>query len=219
MVMVANQEGTEVGYLAGRYPGGIGQLYSPGRSFSPKDFLPYALDNGAFSCWTRGIGWDEEAWKRHLLLAHGRPKPLSPLWAVVPDVVANRAATLERWGRYAAIVRSYGYRPAFAVQDGMTFEDVPSSDAVVFLGGTDAFKDAAIAPWCARFPGRVHVARVNEASRLWASYNAGAVSVDGTGWFRNNARAKRTGSNTAGVLLRRFLAETHGRERNLAWAS
>lgn len=213
MVMVANAQGTAVGYLAGRFPGAIGHLYSPGEQCGPEEFLPYALDNGQYGRQSMGLDLDVEEWKRLLLWAHGRKPALSPMWAVVPDRVGDRDETLRRWEKYSPIARGYGYRLAFAAQDGMTFGDVPDDKCVVFLGGHDVWKDAAIEPWCRRFPGRVHVARVNGEKRLLASWRAGAVSVDGTGWFRNRKRAIRTGSNTAAVFLRRWLEENHDRYR------
>ena len=42
--------------------------------------------------------------------------------------------------------------------------------------------------WTKAFPGRVHVARVNSERLLWMADKAGAVSCDGTGWFRGNER-------------------------------
>jgi hypothetical protein len=217
MVMIANSLGTDVGYLAARHEGRVGHLYSPGDQRGPyrypgrsaSEYLPYAFDNGEFICWQRGIAWNEEKWKRLLLWGAskadvGQP----PLWALVRDKVADRDETLRRWERYAPLVRSYGHRPAFAVQNGMDFGDVPDSDCMLFLGGDDTFKNAAIEPWCARFPGRVHVGRVNDKKRLHHCLAAGAASVDGTGYGRNNARAKRTGSDTALVMLARFFDET-----------
>jgi len=64
---------------------------------------------------------------------------------------------------------------------------------------------SAIAPWCARFPGRVHVGRVNGWPRLRASWASGAISVDGTGWFH-----KGTGGASQAADLRKFLRETQG---------
>lgn len=201
--MVANQTGTYFGFLAGRYPGAIGHLYSPGKGKAgPFEFFPYALDNGAFIASEHKIPWDEAEWKR--LLLWSAMSGQRPLWAVVPDVVANREATIRRWGEYAGEVRRYGFRPAFAVQDGMTFADVPSDDCMLFIGGGDEFKDAAIVPWCERFPGRVHVARVNRWDRLIRSYRAGAVSVDGTGWYHTD--------NGQREELVKFIRETHGKE-------
>jgi hypothetical protein len=200
MVMVANQTGLEVGHLAGRYPGAIGHLYSPGAERGPWPYLPYSLDNAAYIAAKRNIPWDEDAWRR--LLLWSAMSGQRPLWAVVPDVVANRAATLERWHQYVGDVRRYGFRPAFAVQDGMGFDDVPSDDCVLFIGGSTEWKVEAIAPWCARFPGRVHVARVNTAGRLIDCWRAGAVSVDGSGWFHKSPR-----SNQRADLVK-FIRET-----------
>lgn len=203
MVMVANQTGTHFGFLAGRYPGAIGHLYSPGKGKAgPFQYFPYALDNGAFIAFEKKLSWDEAGWKRLLLWSAMTGQ--RPLWALVPDVVADRAATLKRWGQYVGEVRRYRFRPAFAVQDGMTFADVPDSDCILFLGGGNEFKDTAIGPWCARFPGRVHVGRVNRWDRLIRSYRAGAVSVDGTGWYHtdNGQRAE----------LEKFIRETHGKD-------
>lgn len=198
LVMVSNATGIEVGLLWGHHPGRIGHLFSPGGGRGPWRELPYALDNGAWSAFLNDEEWSEERWLA--LLRWALLSGIMPLWALVPDVVADRVETLARWAKYAPIVRSFGFRCAFAVQNGMTFDDVPDDDCMLFIGGDDAFKDAAIVPWCARFPGRVHVARVNGWPRLYASWKAGAVSVDGTGWFH------KTGSQAND--LRKFLKET-----------
>lgn len=192
MVMVANRTGVEVGYLAGKYPGLVGHLYSPGAERGPYAFLPYALDNGAFAVFTNKGIWSANEW-RHLL-RWSAMSGQAPLWSLVPDVVNNRAATLELWNRYAPEVRAYGFRPALALQDGMTFADVPDGECMLFVGGSTEWKEEAIAPWAARFPGRVHVGRVNTWRRLWACYQAGVVSVDGTGWFT------KTGGQAADLI-------------------
>jgi hypothetical protein len=93
----------------------------------------------------------------------------------------------------------------------MTFDDVPDPDCILFVGGSDEWKDAAIEPWCARFPGRVHVARVNTWRRLVTSWRAGAVSIDGTGWFRKGTVAKVR--ETQHSELRKFLRETADQEK------
>jgi len=209
MVMPANSSGTHIGYLAGRYPGSVGHLYSPGAQRGPWPFLPYALDNGAYPAHIAQKPFDFDAWR--VLLNWARLQPQRPLWAAVPDVVEDRGGTLTAWGIYEHEVRRAGIRPAFVAQDGMSFEDVPTADCVVFLGGGDEWKDAAIGPWCRRFPGRVHVGRVNTADRLLRSYRAGAVSVDGSRWFQKNTR-RRAGGGGGGQLaeLVKFIEETHG---------
>ena len=209
IVMVSNQTGVELGYLAGRYPGALGHLYSPGGQTGPYSFLPYAIDNGAWPAHKNGRAWSAEEW-RELLTWTKRAaqwEGMPPLWALVPDVVGDRAATMERWREFHSEVRSAGFRPAFAAQDGMTFDDVPSSDCVVFLGGSTEWKEAAIDPWCRAFPGRVHVGRVNTWGRLVKCWRAGAISVDGTGWFRRGSKGQQSSQRKD---LIKFLRETHG---------
>lgn len=201
--MVSNATGIEVGLLAGKYPGRIGHLFSPGGQRGPWPEIPYALDNDAWPAFknkrTRDTAEHERllAWAAQQASLMGIP----PLWALVGDVVGDRDGTLRAWDAGAALVRSFGFRCAFAVQDGMTFDDAPDDDCVLFLGGSSEWKDAAIGPWCARFPGRVHVGRVNGMPRLLASWRAGAISVDGTGWFHKQTSQAND--------LRRFLKETY----------
>lgn len=202
IVMPSNQTGMEVGLLAGKYPGRIGHLYSPGGQCGPWPEVPYALDNGAWSAFKNGEPWDQVDWVRLLLWAS--MTGLRPLWALVPDVVGDREATLKLWPVCMPTVRFYGFRPAFAVQDGMTFDDVPDDECMLFLGGSTEWKESAIEPWCKSFPGRVHVGRVNGWDRLVKCWRAGAVSVDGTGWF-HRTNSKKGGQYAA---LRKFLRET-----------
>jgi hypothetical protein len=201
IVMVSNATGIEVGLLAGKHPGRIGHLFSPAGERGPWRELPYGLDNGAWSAFKNKRAWDEAGWRR--LLNWAALSGIRPLWAVVPDVVANRAATLELWPTFAPVVLSHGFRPAFAVQDGMTYADVPDDDCFIFLAGSTEWKLANIALWCEHFPGRVHVARVNTWERLALCWKSGAISVDGTGWFR-----KGNGGTSQFNELRKFLKET-----------
>ena len=203
MVMPSNWAQLIVGYWAGRYPGSVGHLYSPGGLRKrPEQWLPFALDNGAWPAHLNDRAWDEGAWRHHLrTVALGGE---APLWVVVPDVVGNRTATLERWPVYVDEVKGYGWPPAFAAQDGMTPSDVPDDAEVVFLGGSTDWKLGALARWGRAFPGRLHVARVNTYKRLVLCYQAGAISCDGTGWGR--------GSQQQLAGLKRFIEEVWNRE-------
>lgn len=206
MVMIANATGYEIGALAVIHAGQIGHLYSPGKGRARiYPWMPYALDNGAWIAHKNGEAWDPAAWREMLRWAALSGYP--PLWVLVPDVVGDRAATLERWAEFSPEVRAYGFRLAFAAQNGMTFDDVPADASMIFIGGDDAWKDAAIVPWCAAFPGRVHVARVNGAERLLVAHHAGAVSVDGTGWF--HTENSKAGGQKAFLL--KYLRETKTR--------
>lgn len=181
MVMVSNNRGIQVGFLAGRFPGRIGHLYSPGGQRGPYADIPYALDNRAFSTWKRGLKWSVEEWFD--LLRWAKLSAYKPMWALVPDVVGDRKGTLERWKEYSPVVRKFGWPLAFAVQDGMEPADIPKDAEVIFVGGTTKWKWRTVPLWCKAHP-RVHVGRVNEYKALLICDKAGAESVDGTGWCR-----------------------------------
>lgn len=181
IVMISNGSGIEAGLLAARHPGRIGHLYSPGGERGPWGEFPFGLDNDEFARHKNGRDWNEGGWRK--LLSWAALSGMTPEWALVPDVYADRDATLRKWDAFEPVVRSHGFRRGFAVQDGMTFTDVPDDDCVLFIAGSDDWKDAAIEPWCRRFPRRCHVARVNGWDRLTLAWRSGAISVDGTGWF------------------------------------
>ena len=185
IVMPANNTGIKVGYLAGKYPGRLAHLFSPGAQRGPFDFMEYALDNGVFGL---GDKWQEGPWFD--LLDWARLGGQKPRWVLVSDVVADRIRTLRRWSQYADRVADYGWPLAFAVQDGMTRDDVPMSADVIFVGGSTEWKWATMEMWCGHFQ-RVHVGRVNTYRLLWKCHDAGAESCDGTGWFRGDQRQLR----------------------------
>jgi hypothetical protein len=180
VVMLANNTGIRVGYLAGKFPGLIGHLFSPGAQRGPFPFCNYAFDNGVFA---KGGDWTPEPWIK--MLEWGKLSGQSPLWNLVPDAVGDRDATLRKWDEFSPIARRYGWPLAFAVQDGMTESDVPADASVVFVGGSTEWKWATYRDWCAAFP-RVHVGRVNTYRRLFDCYDAGAESTDGTGFTRGD---------------------------------
>lgn len=191
LVMPANATGWFFHCLA-RETGCIGHLFSPGAQRGPWPWFPFALDNGAFSCWDRNTNtFDEVKWLSILpdwreLLKWA--SPFSPLWAIVPDVVGNREKTIDQWRKYAPEVRLAGIPLAVAVQDGMTRYDVDRlkpKPEVVAVGGSDDFKWGSIRMWAANFP-RVHVLRCNSPSKLYLLEELGVESCDGTGWNRGD---------------------------------
>ena len=202
IVMPADNTGILVGWLAGRFEGRIGHLYSPRprKNTGPFSFAPYALDNGAYAA---GDNWTDGLWRK--LLDWARLSGQRPRWVLVPDVVGDRNRTLERWDRYAPQAAAYGWPLAFAVQDGMTRTDVPPDAEVVFVGGSTKWKWRTVTMWCQAFP-RVHVGRVNSYRRLWQCHEAGAESCDGTGWFRGDH-----GSGRPLRALVAYLEESSGR--------
>lgn len=190
----------------------MGHLYSPGHGRARiYPWQPYALDNGKFAATENGTAWDVAEWRD--MLRWSVLSGVAPIWALVPDVPYDRAGTIEAWREFAPEVARYGFKLAFAAQNGMTTADVPADAHTVFIGGDDAWKDAAIGPWCGAFPaGRVHVGRVNGMPRLLAAHHAGAASVDGTRWFtRGN---NKTGGQWA--MLVKYLRETSAQEKGAA---
>lgn len=187
MVMLGNHSSPPVHFWAGRYPSKIGWLVGPSGMTKTRlrSWLPYALDNDAFSAWQHGDEWSEANY--YSFLEWVANQDYSPLWAAVPDVVADPDATHARWEQYAPTVKEYGWPLAFVVQDGMTPSDVPDDAEVVFVGGTYKWKWRSVEAFTEQFD-RVHIGRVNTIQKLRRSEELGAESVDGTGWFRRPER-------------------------------
>lgn len=198
MMLIMGQSNRIWHYWAGKYPGSVGVLIGPsyGKKVPVDSWMPFVLDNDAFTAWRDKKPWDVEAWRE--MLRWIRMTGLKPLWAAVPDVVANRKATMENWLRYCDEIKSLGWPTAFCVQDGMTPDDVPEAASVVFLGGTDQFKWRTVKIWASNFP-RVHVGRVNNIEKVWLCEELGCESVDGTGWFRDPSREDKL------PAIRRFI--------------
>lgn len=186
MVLVACNSGWRVKKMHAEYPGSIGWMLGP--THWKKPIMEYALDNDAFSAWTHNMPWNESAWLG--MLDKAKACGHDPMWALVPDVVADAEATLEKWERYAPVVSRYGWQKAFAVQDGMTASDVPHDADIVFVGGTTRWKLSSLEMWASSFP-RVHVGRVNTIGRLLTCDRLGIESVDGTGWTRDTQNGSR----------------------------
>lgn len=195
LVMPANSSGWFWHCLA-RETGRIGHLYSPGGQRGPWPWFPYALDNGAFSCWDMDSNkFSEEKWAKvesewRRLLLWSQCANQKPLWAIVPDVPGNAEATVERWGRFAWMVQDAGIQLAVAVQDGMSSETVrrlhPAPD-VIAVGGTTEWKWDTAEMWCSEFE-RVHLLRCNSPEKLAWLESVGCESADGTGWNRGDRK-------------------------------
>lgn len=195
--MVANNSGGIVHYLAGKYPGKIGWLISPGGFKEPRVWLPYAVDNGKFTCWSNGSPWNVNQYFG--LLDKLKLRRYKPLWVLVPDEVANAQETLRLWNEYSEQVSEYGWPLAFAVQDGMTPSDVPARAEVVFVGGSTKWKwknAPLFRPVCER----LHIGRVNWNDKLEFCETINAESCDGTGFFRGGEDSPQS------LQLQRFLA-------------
>lgn len=187
MMLIMGQSNRIWHYWAGRYPGSVGVLIGPsyGKKVPIDSWMPFVLDNDAFTAWRDGKPWDVVAWRS--MLKWVRMTRQQPLWAAVPDVVANKDATIANWSEFAPEIQRMGWETAFCVQDGMRPDDVPDDADVIFVGGTDGWKFPNLPMWTEHFP-RVHCARVNSPEMFEACERLGCESIDGTGWFRDTAR-------------------------------
>jgi hypothetical protein len=190
MMLLCGQSNQFWHYAAGKYPGRVGMLLGPSyfKKQAIRSWMPYALDNDAFGAWSQNKPWVVGAWRD--MLKWSQMTGHDPLWTLVPDVVADRQATLLNWEKYSPEAREYGWPLAFAVQDGMTQDDVPSAADLVFVGGTTEWKWKSLPMWTEHFE-RVHVGRVNELRRLWTCEDLGVESVDGSGWFRGTSEGRQ----------------------------
>lgn len=142
--------------------------------------LPWAADNGAFS------GFKPAEFLEMIKGIAGKP---GCLFVVVPDVVADAAATMDLFLRWGPVVTSFGLPAAFVIQDGQTVEAMPwRKIRAVFIGGTTEYKlsrmAAAITKEARRRRLWVHMGRVNSLQRISYAYRIGCNSVDGSGYSR-----------------------------------
>lgn len=95
IVMPANSTGWFWHSLA-RETGRIGHLYSPRAQTGPFPWFPYALDNGAFSCWTpKSNYFDDEKWESVAKLR------------IQPEVICVGGSTEWKWENVAVWAARY----------------------------------------------------------------------------------------------------------------
>lgn len=186
IVMPANNTGWFVHCLA-RETSKLGHLFSPDAQTGPYPWLPYALDNGAFSAWDMGSNvwdedkWDVQSWRRLIFWAEAQQQ--KPIWAIVPDWIGDGERTIERWHQFKDEVP---FPRALAVQDGMSVLQVKELNPdVICVGGTTEWKWKNVEMWAKEFP-KVHVLRVNSPDKLEYLESLGVKSCDGTGWTRGS---------------------------------
>ena len=193
IVMPANSTGWFWHCLA-RETSKLGHLFSPGAERGPWPWFPYALDNGAFSCWNpENNSFDSEKWEKteqdwRKLLFWAQSVNEKPLWAIVPDRPGNDEETIAKWYRFSPEVKATKIPLAIAVQDGMTACDIRGLEIqpdVIAVGGSTDWKWETIEYWSQEFP-RVHLLRCNSPEKLHYLERLGVESTDGTGWNRGD---------------------------------
>lgn len=197
LVMPANSSGWFWHCLA-RETGRIGHLFSLGAQRGPWPWFPYALDNGAFSCWNQEDNsfdygkWSDTYPKWRQLVYWAACATQRPLWAIVPNIPGNCDGTIVKWKAHAREVLDSEIPAALAVQDGMTVEMVKTLQphpVVICVGGSTEWKWSTVEMWAKAFK-RVHVLRCNSPDKLDYLESLGVESCDGTGWNRGDKRQK-----------------------------
>ncbi len=161
----------------------VGHLVVPRQWNDPDelDLQPgrWAMDNGCFT------GLDEGAFVRML---YAYRKQTGCLFVTAPDKVADFAETRYLWKWWAPLIRATGHAPAFVAQNGLELRGWTPWDEMgaLFVGGDNAFKEGAVAKTlCGIAKARglwVHWGRVNGKRRYRLALEAGADSIDGTGF-------------------------------------
>jgi len=142
---------------------------------------PYCLDNGAWSCHTKGLEFNVEAFKRALDCAGSGAD-----WVVIPDIVAQGDKSLEFSLSWMDELTCRFDLCLLPVQDGMTPKQVKpylNKGVGLFVGGSTEWKLSSLFEWgvLAQETGcYLHVARVNTVRRIKLCQHAGADSFDGT---------------------------------------
>ena len=164
--------------------------------------VPFCLDCEVFS-----NKFDEAQWLK--AVERAELYAATCLFVVVPDVVADAAATLQRFKQYRPLIKNLP--AAFVSQDGIELlaDSIPWDDfSAVFIGGTDKHKLGASGRWVmqeARERGKwVHVGRVNSPSRIVQLWEAD--SWDGTHLGFNPSDASRF---HAAVLQARLMKKSN----------
>ena len=156
--------------------------------------LAWAIDNGAWGCYQRGMPFDAAAFGLVLeRWGHGAD------WIVAPDIVAggleSLALSLSWLPRLARLATTL-----IAVQDGMRPEDLRphiGGRVGIFVGGSTAWKWRTLPGWAALARSRgahLHVGRVNSAKAIRACASLGVNSCDGTSMSRYAVNAPLLGS-------------------------
>ncbi len=110
-----------------------GLLTQPFSGYDVRKATRWALDNGCYL-----PGYNPKAILAQLEKWQG---VTGCIFAALPDVVRNHAASSLLSFEWLDTFHHYGYPPAWILQDGVTVRDVPYNEiAAVFIGGDDAFK-------------------------------------------------------------------------------
>jgi hypothetical protein len=170
---------------------GFGEMTQPNEWPPRRTANGWAQDNAVFTSWKAGRTFDDGAFHEHLqrvmnAVARGwwevnragavvREPSTPPQFMVLPDVVADGAASLRKSLEWLPWAEPTGWPLYLVVQDGMSAADVaavmPDVDGL-FVGGSSRWKWATAAAWgalCQDWERPLHIGRVGTGKRArWA---------------------------------------------------
>lgn len=169
---------------------GVGILLVDGWR-DPTQYPYFAIDNGCYSAWSRGVPWDPSPFLR--ILNKARELNLRPDFAVLPDIVAGGDSSARKSRRWLAVLRDeFPQVPwYFAVQDGMTADVLPGTADIdgIFVGGSTEWKLETMPYWAQLAHENnigCHVGRIGSPARMVMAHLAGVDSIDSTTWIQRN---------------------------------
>jgi hypothetical protein len=181
MMIYMSASGTKKNDLAKSF--GFGLVYSPYYPLTERTDIPYILDNGAFTAYSKGIDWDEGLFYRSV------KKYPNYDFVVIPDIVAWGESSLKLSIEHADRLDHPRY---LAVQNGISGGDclkmIPHIDGI-FVGGDMIWKLREAEYWCnyAHKNGlKCHIGRVGTKKMYDWAMQCGADSVDGSTPMRHD---------------------------------
>ena len=165
-----------VGFRIEQWPEGVaGQLLTPLTGYR-RGHEVYAIDNGAYTSFR--MDRFKSILRREYHVRH------QSLFVAIPDKVGCHKATLELWEQHNHLCD--GWAKAFVAQEG--YDGMPSNADVLFIGGTNVFKDSQESINAVKDAlgngKKVHIGRINAPERFIRFHLAGAHTCDGSGVSR-----------------------------------
>lgn len=161
---------------------GWGRMISASDFRSPAYGISWALDNGAWNCYTRGVPFDED---RFLKVLGRIPPGMEPDFAIIPDLVGGGLASIEMSkGWIPRLPRRWPWY--LVVSGGVEVQDVlPLLEAVdgIFVGMPMDWKIRTGRTWVelAHDHGlKCHIGAVGTHRRMIWANRIGADSIDST---------------------------------------
>lgn len=159
--------------------GRVGLLNTPKNAYTLDGVAVWAMDNGAYTDTYPG---DDAYLSTLTRYAEHRDRCL---FVAAPDVVGDADATLAQFAPMARRIRAAGWPVALVGQDGMENREAPWALVDwLFVGGSTEWKLGVGAETLIRqaqeHGKRVHVGRVNSATRFRHFRALGCDSADGT---------------------------------------